>query len=337
MTTRVAVVGAGMMARRRSHAFLATERVRLCGVASRHLASARAFGSEFEIEHCFDDYRRLLEAKPDAVLVEVPHAVQDEVVQWALEANLHILIGGPLSCTVEGGRAILQAASERGLLVEAGFEARYKAVWEKARSLVSQEKLGKIVALRSIALWDAKPDSWYYQESLSGGMPLTHLTYVFLNPVRWLLGEPTYISAFANQIRHQGWDWVQEETCAVNLMFDSSVIASMMASYIKSGQAESWMVSILGTEGVLEIYPTEMDNGSLRLWQGDRVTRLDFAAAPDAFILQVEAFLASLTGENLCRNTPTDTLGDLYAIEAIVASAREGRTIAVPPASAVPR
>lgn len=331
MVHRIAVVGAGMMAKRRSHAFLSTKKVCLCGVASRHLTSAQSFASEFGIEYGFDDYHHLLDARPDAVLVEVPHAIQDEVVQWALEANLHILIGGPLSRTAAGGQAILQAAYDRGLVIEAGFEARYKAVWETARSLVQQGELGQIVALRSIALWDARPDSWYYRESLSGGMPLTHLTYVFLNPVRWLLGEPTCVSAFANQIRQQGEDWVQEESCAVNLMFDHSVIASMMASYIKSGQAESWMVSILGTEGMLNIYPTEMNNGSLRLWKGDQVTEMDFADAPDAFILQVEAFLSSLNGKNHCRNTPADTLGDLHAIEAIVTSARQQRTIALAP------
>jgi myo-inositol 2-dehydrogenase/D-chiro-inositol 1-dehydrogenase len=327
MTIRLAIIGAGFMARRRAHAFLATQSVELCGVASRHKSSAEAFGSQLGIKHCFEDYRQLLTVKPDAILVEVPHAVQDEIVQWALSANLHVFIGGPLSLTTEGGRKIQQMAQERGLVVEAGFEARYKAVWEKARSIIHQGELGAIVTVRSVALWDAKPDSWYYQQSLSGGMPLTHLTYAFLNPVRWLLGEPIYVSAFANQIRRQQQDAVQEETCVANLLFNNDAIATLTAGYIKSGDDQSWMVSILGTKGVLELYPTEMDNGSLRLFQGERVTDIDFADAQDAFIIQAEAFLASLQGENCCRNTPADTLGDLYAIEAIVQSAHQRQTI----------
>ena len=220
-------------------------------------------------------------------------------------------------------------ASERELIVEAGFEARYKAVWEKARTLISQGELGRIVALRSVALWEADPDSWYDQESLSGGMPLTHLTYAFLNPVRWLLGEPIYVSAFANQIRHQQQDSVREETCVANLLFGDNAIATMTAGFVKSGHDESWMMSILGTKGVLELYPTEMDSGKLRLFQGDCVTNLDFAMSQDAFIIQAEAFLASLMGDNCCRNKPIHTLGDLYAIEAIVKSARELRTIQI--------
>lgn len=333
MTIRLAIIGAGFMARRRARAFLATGRVELCGAASRRQSSVEAFGAELGIEHCFEDYRQLLEVKPDAVLIEVPHAIQDEVVQWALSANLHIFIGGPLSLTSEGGLRIHRLAEERGLIVEAGFEARYKAVWEKAQALIGQGELGRIVALRSVALFEAKPESWYYRESLSGGMPLTHLTYAFLNPIRWLLGEPIYVSAFANQIRYQQEDSVREETCVANLLFGNDAIATMTAGYVKSGQDESWMLSILGTKGVLELYPTEMDNGKLRLLKGDRVTNLDFANYRDAFIIQAEAFLASLMGDNCCRNKPIDTLGDLYAIEAIVKSARELRTIQLSPHS----
>lgn len=329
MTIRLAIIGAGFMARRRARAFLATQSVQLCGVASAHKSSAEAFASEFEIDHCFDNYHHLLTLKPNAILVEVPHAVQDEMVLWALEANLHVFIGGPLSLTTKGGQKIKQIAQERGLVVEAGFEARYKAVWENAKKMIHQGELGSIVTVRSIALWDAKPESWYYQQFLSGGMPLTHLTYAFLNPVRWLLGEPLYVSAFANQIRYQHPDAVQEETCIANLLFNHNIIASLTAGYIKSGEDESWMVSILGTEGVLELYPTEMDNGSLRLFQGNGVKDVDFADAQDAFVVQAETFIDSLQGENRCRNTPTDTLGDLYAIEAIIQSIHQRQTIEI--------
>ena len=327
MTIRLAIIGAGFMARRRTNAFLATKQVVLCGVASRHKSSAEAFGSEFGIKHCFDDYHNILELKPDAVLIEVPHSVQDEIVNWTLSAKLHVFIGGPLSLTSQGGQKINELAQKHKLIVEAGFEARYKPVWQKAKTIINQREIGKIVSLRSVAFWDANKDSWYYRESLSGGMPLTHLTYAFLNPVRWLFGEPIYVSAFANQISNKQPDSVKEETCIANLVFDKDIIANLTSGYVNSGNDESWMISILGTEGVLEIYPTEMDKGNLRVFHGDIVTNLDFADDEDPFIIQAKAFIESLTGNNCCRNTPSETLGDLYAIEAIVKSAHEYQTI----------
>ena len=70
-----------------------------------------------------------------------------------------------------------------------------------------------------------------------------------------------------------------------------------------------------------------MDQGNLRIFQGDMVTNLDFTHEEDPFITQAQVFLDSIRENNCCRNTPSENLGDLYAIEAIVKSAREYRTI----------
>jgi myo-inositol 2-dehydrogenase / D-chiro-inositol 1-dehydrogenase len=326
----IAVVGAGPMARRRVRALLGTGNAHITGVAAAHLTSASAFATELGVEHYVDDYRRLSEDDPEAVLVEVPHAVQDEVVAWALGAGLHVLVGGPLSRTSTGGLAILRAARERRLVVEAGYEARYKRCWERARELIATGALGDVVVVRAIALWDAPPDSWYYRQSLSGGMPLTHMTYAFLNPLRWLLGEPTHVSALANRVRRRGPDDVTEETCVANLAFGDGPIGSLTAGYVRSGGEESWSVSIVGTEATLDLHPTEMNNGRLRLTTSLADVMEDFSTAPDAFALQAEAFLATLAGEDRCRNTPADTLGDLVLAETIVTSARDLRTVACP-------
>jgi myo-inositol 2-dehydrogenase/D-chiro-inositol 1-dehydrogenase len=330
---RLAVVGAGFMARRRGRALLATGRATVCGIASRRLASARALGGELGCEACFDDYRALAGTQPDAVLVEVPHAAQDEIVHWALGAGLHVLIGGPLSLDVAGGEAIRREADRRGLVVEAGFEARYKAAWEAARDLLAGGGIGRLVAVRSVALWDGKPDSWYYDEQASGGMPLTHMTYTFVNPLRWLLGDPTHVSAFANRKKHTSPGHVREETCVANLLFGDEVLGSLTAGYVRSGEGSFWDLTFLGTEGNLELFPTEMDQGSLRLSRGREVREVDFAAARDPFELQAEAFLESLTDEGVgadrCRNRPADVLGDLEVAAAIALSAREKRTVAL--------
>lgn len=330
---RIAVVGAGFMARRRARAFLATGRAEICAVAARHLERARSLGEELGCETSLDDFRRLEAARPDAVLVEVPHASQDEVVDWALARGYPTLIGAPLSYSMEGGRAIVARAEERGLVVEAGFEARYRPSWEAARDLLAQGAIGRLVAVRSVALWDGRPESWYYDEAASGGMPLTHMTYTFINPLRWILGHPTQVSAFANRKKHTAPGHVREETCIANLLFPDDVLGSLTAGFVRAGEGAYWDVTFLGTEGILELAPTEMDNGSLRLVRGREVEEQDFATARDAFEAQAEAFLDALdpqAGKDRLRNRPADALGDLLVAEAIVVSAREKRTVPLP-------
>jgi myo-inositol 2-dehydrogenase / D-chiro-inositol 1-dehydrogenase len=329
---RLAVAGAGFMARRRARAFLATGRVEVCGVAARRLASARELAAEIG-GASREEVRDLRSLDPEALLVEVPHAAQDEIVTWALREGLHVLVGGPLSASLAGGEEIRRLSEERGLIVEAGYEARYKAVWETARERIANGELGRLVAVRAVGLWPGKPESWYYDQSLSGGMPLTHMTYVFLNPLRWLLGDPTHVAAFANRKLHTGPGQVTEETCAAVLRFPDDVLCTLLAGYVDPGDRDPWSVSILGTEGSLAIHPTEMENGSWALARDGRETTLDCADTPDAFEAQAHAFLDSLRGPSRCRNRPADCLGDLRLAEAISRAAREKRTIelAIPP------
>jgi predicted dehydrogenase len=114
----------------------------------------------------------------------------------------------------------------------------------------------------------------------------------------------------------------------VNLRWDGDVLGSMTAGFVRpADDGASWTVTFLGTEGILELSPTEMDAGSLRLLRGTEERRMDFAGAPDAFQAQAAAFLASLRGAGACRNRPEDALGDLRVAAAAARSARTLRTV----------
>ena len=76
---RIAIVGAGNMARRRGRAFIDTGRAEICAVASRRLPKARQCAADLDCDTYYNDYRLLGEASPDAILIEVPHAPQDEI------------------------------------------------------------------------------------------------------------------------------------------------------------------------------------------------------------------------------------------------------------------
>ncbi len=324
---RIAIVGAGGMARTRARALLASGQVNICAVASRHLATAQAFAAEIGCATCFDDYRQLLTVQPDALLVEVPHSAQDEIVFWALEQRLHLLIGGVLAANTENAQRILELSRRSRLVVEAGFEARYSAAWIAAKALLDSGQLGDLVAIRSIALWGGDPNTWYYRQRDSGGMPLTHMTYCFINPIRWLVGNPHAVSAFSNRKLHTAPGLVAEETCIANLLFEGDVLGSLTAGFVKPGNIPSWTATFIGTRAAVELFPTENGVGHLLLYHADQCERRTFESAGNPFELQAAAFLAALDGGNECRNTPADTIDDIRIAEAIVASAMERRTI----------
>ena len=328
---RMIIVGAGTMARLRARALLATGEVEIVGVAARHLPRAQAFGAEVGCARCVDDYRRLTEAEPAAVLVEVPHAAQDDIVLWALEQKLHVLIGGVLAGTSANAGRIRDAAAAGALVVEAGFEARYAGAWIEAKRMADAGELGRIVAVRSIALWGGDPATWYYDQEASGGMPLTHMTYCFVNPLRWLLGDPLLVSAFANRVLHTGPGLVREESCVANLLFKDDVLGSLTAGFVKPGNVPGWSVTLLGTQAAVEVCPCENgDPGRLVIYRGEATEDRE-CAGPNAFHAQARAFVRALGGHNACRNGPAETVGDVRVAEALVASTREQRVVTPPP------
>ncbi|HLJ25938.1 MAG TPA: Gfo/Idh/MocA family oxidoreductase [Candidatus Angelobacter sp.] len=326
---RLAVIGAGMMAGKRASAFSKDPRTKICGVAAKRQTTAEKLAAALHCDFRTSDYRDLLQAKPNALLIEVPHEVQDEMVDWALAHDLPVLVGGPISTSLQGVERIAEIAAARNLIVEAGYEARYKSCWEAARDRITAGEIGQLIAVQSRALWNGDPQSWYYSQARSQGMPLTHISYAFLNPLRWIMGDPLQISAFANTKKHQTPQSVREETCAANMAFPGNVLLSMVAGYVSHGEPESWTVFFLGTDGCIQLYPTEMDNGWLKLYRHGESSTLDFTHARDAFEIQAETFLNALEGENRLRNQPQACVGDLRAVEAIVASIRENRTIAL--------
>jgi len=181
--------------------------------------------------------------------------------------------------------------------------------------------LGQVVAIRTMALYDADPKSWYYQQQASGGMPLTHMTYCFINAIRWILGDPVCVSAFANRLRETGPGMVNEETCVANLQFDGDVVCSMTAGYVRPGDVPE-SVLLLGTDGAVEFSSEK----TLTLYRGAHSETTDFFAR-DAFEVQAEAFIGAMDGLDACRNSPGDTIGDIRVAEAIVASLRQKKVV----------
>ncbi|HEY6233723.1 MAG TPA: Gfo/Idh/MocA family oxidoreductase, partial [Candidatus Elarobacter sp.] len=307
----------------------ATGRVALCGVVARTAEHARAFGAELGGVPAFGDLDALAAAAPQAVLLEVPHAAQDELARRIVAQGLHVLIGAPLATTTDAGIALDAAARARGVVVEAGFEARYKPVWETAKTLLASGALGRLVAVDAVALWDGDPASWYYDERASAGMPLTHMTYCFVNPLRWLLGEPLDVAAVANSVVHAGGAYVREETCTALLRFPGDVPVSLVAGYVRSADHDSWRVTLRGTSATLELLPAELGAGALRVMRAGAVEERAFAPGDDGFTAQAHAFLDTIAGADACRNRPRDCIGDLRVADAIVRAARERVTVAL--------
>lgn len=320
---RIAIAGAGNMARARGRAFLDSG-AQICSVAARHEASARACAAELNCSCYYDDYRRLAENGPDAILIETPHKIQDEIALWALDAGFDVLIGGCLASGLEQGQQIVDRAQQRGQIVEAGYQRRYHPVWEESRRLVRGGSLGDPIMAISMALWNADPEQWYYDQEASGGMPLTHLSYCYMNAIRWILGSPQTVTAMANRKAQTGEGKVLEESCSASIGFANGAIAAATASYAGPAAMLDADTRFVCTRGGLQI--TE---DTLTVFRQDGKEERSFKNTPSPFVRQAGAFLAALDSRTLVHNPPVDAMLDIGIAAALSRSVRSGRSIAL--------
>ncbi|WNO08361.1 Gfo/Idh/MocA family oxidoreductase [Teredinibacter sp. KSP-S5-2] len=322
---KLAIIGAGNIARIRARALLKTGQIELCGVAAHRQTSAEKFARDFSIPFATDNYKELSNTKPDAFLLEVPHQIQDEAAIWTLQQKCHLLIGGCLATSSAVGKQIIHLANKYHSIVECGYEARYKACWQKVKQYLRDKEIGLPLTVNAIALWQPPPNSWYTQQTTSGGMPVTHMTYAFINPLRWLFGHGVHISTQANALEDYGNDSLKENLCITQLKFPGELLASLTAGFVSALPAKRWHLDVVGTKGIIEIHPGDLDEGSLIIHQGQGDSREEsFDHAINAFDGQAAVFVEScLERQNdmhsisQCLNPPEDAIKDIKLTESI--------------------
>jgi predicted dehydrogenase len=326
---RIAVIGAGHMARIRGQAFRETGRATIVAVASRRLAHARACADELGAPAAFDDVRALAACDPEALLVETPHQAHDAVVPWALAAGYDLLLGGNLAASVASGERFVALARSHGRVVECGFDRRYDPAWERLHALLQAGALGRPIQATASGLFAADPAGWYYDEAASGGMPLTHMTYVGLSYLRWLLGTPVSVAALANRVVETAPGRVAEENCAALVEFAGGAFATVVAGYAGAGEPPDPPVRIICAGGTAV---PDAAAGTLTLYHSRsgapaQPEILRFPRRPSSFVHQAAAFLDALDRRGGQRNPPEDALWDVRLAEAIAQAARERRVV----------
>ncbi len=124
------------------------EVIALCDVDSQHLAD-----SANEVEkmqgsrpRTFKHYEELLAVSGlDAVIIAPPPQWHALPFLAAVEKNLDIYCEKPLAYDIREGRAMVDAAGKKDIVVQIGFQRRQSPAMREVREFVQQGKLGRIV------------------------------------------------------------------------------------------------------------------------------------------------------------------------------------------------
>lgn len=340
---RIVLLGAGLIGR--EHAALLdrhpeTDLVAIADPSDAAAAVAEAFGARHHA-----DYRRMLdEERPDGAIIALPNALHAEATIACTERGIPCLLEKPIADTLEAAALIVEASERTGVPVLVGHQRRYSPDIAKARQLVAEGALGRLVAVNGMWIAD-KPDAYFdmaWRRQAGGGPLLINLIHD-IDCLRFICGDVEEVMAFAsNAVR--GFE--VEDTASISLRFKSGALGTLLMSdtavspynwdtaagqalYFPHQPENAYFLS--GTKAALslpsmDIWRHEPKGGH---WQDPLIRRHVTLDGSRAYDNQLAHFLEVVAGRAQPIVSALDAMTTLRTILAIIQSGQERRLMRV--------
>lgn len=329
MNTRVAILGAGQAGERHAIGFAHVSSVDLVAVCDAELAKAEKLTRRYG-GRAYQDWRSVIDLRPDALVVALPHNLHVEPVLMAAGRGIHILLEKPIANTMEEAQRILDACHFHGVKLMLGFVHRFRDEVLAAYGWLQEGRIGTPRAIfeKFGTQGSASSPEWLRSRESAGGGVLMYGAIHGVDRMRWLVGDE--ISDVSAMTRSFDDSEEVEQAAAAVLSFSQGALGSLLAASPTYAAGETtWDTEIYGTTGVIRI----RTRSHATLTSEDSEDRVD---APQGtsnvqkhynFVRQAKAFI-DLTADRLS-STPSgvDGIRSLEVIRAIYDSAATGQSV----------
>jgi len=249
---KIAIIGTGTIGRKHVEiASVSTDchLVAVCDADPAHAVIADEFGVPF-----YHDYTALLaEQSPQGTIIATPTNQHATIGMACAEHGVHVLVEKPIAATVTEARRFLNAAERYGIQVLVGHHRRYNPLVQKARAIVQNGELGKLVAV-SVFWTLLKPRGYYnvvWRTQPGGGPILTNLIHDIDN-LRYICGEIRSAYAATSSVARGS---SVEDTASITLQFENGALGSILVS---DAVSSPWSYEL--TSGENPVYPQNSED-----------------------------------------------------------------------------
>jgi len=346
---RIAVAGAGLIGRRHVELVRQSGECVLAAIVDPSPAAAAvAAGAGVPL---FGSLADLLaqQDRPDAVILATPNHLHVTHAIECIDAGVAVLVEKPVAHTVEEAERLVRHAGQNGdARVLVGHHRAHSPILAKAREVIRQGALGKVVAVTGSALF-YKPDGYFeegaWRTKAGGGPILINLIHEVGN-LRSLCGDIVSVQS-ATSSATRGFE--VEDTAAMLLRFAGGAIGTFILSDT-AASARSWeqtsqenkdyahdpgedCYGIVGTQGSLSVPTMRLKSfapGQERSWYEAMTDSVVEGERLDPLDLQLRHFCAVARGETAPLVSAQDGLQNLRVVEAIAEAARTGAVVQIP-------
>jgi len=327
-----AIVGLGSYATRQiMPRFAECERSRLVALVSGTPAKLARYGAQYGIAaenlYSYADFDRIRDNPAiDIVYIVLPNSLHAPYSIRAARAGKHVMCEKPMAVSAAECRAMIAASRAAGRKLMIGYRCRFEPYNRLAIELARGAHVGPTRIITAEHGFNAQPDQWRLDRTLSGGGSLMDIGIYSLNAARYLTGEePVAVSALDSTDRADPRFRTVEDRIDFMLRFPSGVIANCVSSYSSAHNG----YRVVGTQGFIDMEPATPYEGHRMTIRKDGVTapRVLPAPARSQFAGQLDHLAECVLADRAPIVSGEEGLADLIVIEAIYRAARERRTI----------
>lgn len=141
---KMAILGAGSIAKTMARTVQKMDGVRMYAVASRSMERAEAFAKEFGIEKAYGSYEALVN-DPDVKLIYIatPHSHHYEQAKLCLRYGKHVLCEKAFTANAKQAEEILRLAEEKRLLLTEAIWTRFLPMSAKINEIIKNGAIGR--------------------------------------------------------------------------------------------------------------------------------------------------------------------------------------------------
>ncbi len=144
MSIKTAVIGVGSMGKNHARVYWEMPDVKLVGISDVNETMSGSIAKQYS-SVSYKDYQQMLdEQKPDAVTICVPTSLHVEIGLEVIKRGIHLLVEKPISCTVDEGILLIDAAEKAGVKLMIGHIERFNPAITMLKGKLANGKLGKV-------------------------------------------------------------------------------------------------------------------------------------------------------------------------------------------------
>ena len=255
------ILGCANIARQFARDVAGSPAIEMVAVASRDLAKAQGFASQFGLPQAHGSYEALLaDPQIEAVYIPLPNHLHAPWAIKAAEAGKHVLCEKPLTLSLADARAMFDAARQHGVMLLEAYPYYFQPQTGDMLSLLHSGTIGEVRSVQACFGFTlpANPDNIRLKPEMGGGALLDAGAYP-LSLIRLVMGETP--------------ESVMADACWSETGVDISMVATLRFAGGRRAQLSCAMnaanhrrATIAGTQGTLE---TEFLNHTADRRQGD--------------------------------------------------------------------